>query len=326
MKIPHCCLCGLLLPALLVACGAETTDIGALSQPAVENRGNETEAWWDKLPRPQWAAFEKISTDQTWFDVYKIREHIYALHEPGQFEEVISFLIIGNDRALLFDTGLGIGDIKAVVAALTSKPLLVLNSHSHYDHVGGNYQFTRLLGRDTPFGRKRARGTAHQDVAEFVSPAWIWKPLPPGFKPETYHIKPYTVTQWVEEGQFIDLGGTSLEIIDTPGHAPDCISLIDHNKRLLFTGDAFYLAPLYAHLEGGNLRDYRASAAKMAALSAGIDTLITSHNVPTAPGEYLQAMDQAFAAILNGEAEYTSSDGAREYTFDGFSVLTSDPP
>ena len=326
MKSPSRYLLAVMLASLLGACSMDNAEKPAAAQQVVENRGSETGDWWDQLPRPQWAEFEKINTQQAWFDVYRIRDHIYALHEPGQFEEVISFLIVGDDRALLFDTGLGIGDIKAVVAALTDKPLLVLNSHSHYDHVGGNYQFSQLLGRDTPFGRERARGTANQQLAEFVSPAWIWKPTPPGFDPQTYRIKPYTVSQWVEEGQFIDLGGTSLELVDTPGHAPDCISLVDHNRRMLFTGDTFYLAPLYTHLTGSNLQDYRASAAKLAALGGSIDTLITSHNVPTASGEYLEAMDQAFAAIVSGEAEYTLSDGAREYTFDGFSVLTSDPP
>lgn len=310
---------GLLLALLVSACSVD-------EQAAVENRGSETRDWWEDLPRAAWAQFEKIDTSQNWFDVYRIREHIYALHEPGQFEEVISFLIIGDEKALLFDTGLGIGDIRALAAELTDKPLLVLNSHSHYDHVGGNYQFDELMGRDTPFGRERALGTEHEALAEFVSPSWIWKEHPPGFDPETYSIKPYAVTQWVEEGEFIDLGGISLEILDTPGHAPDCISLVDHKNRLLFTGDAFYLAPLYAHLEGGNIQDYRISAAKLAARRNQVDTLITSHNVPTASSNYLVAMDQAFATIISREAEYTLSDGAREYKFDGFSVLTNDPP
>ena len=256
MKTPHHYWLALLLPLLLLACSTDKSDTEPAARSAVENRGSGTGNWWDALPRPEWAAFEKIPTAQDWFDVYRIRDHIYAVHEPGQVEEVISFLIVGTERALLFDTGLGIGDIKSLVDELTDKPLLVLNSHSHYDHIGG----------------------------------------------------------------------INLEIIDTPGHAPDCISLVDHDNRMLFTGDAFYLAPLYAHLEGSDMQDYRASAAKMAALSERVDTLVTSHNVPTASNDYLPAMDRAFEAIVTGSADYTLSDGAREYKFDGFSVLTSDPP
>ena len=125
MKSPSRYFLAVMLASLLGACSMDSAEQPAAAQQVVENRGSETGDWWDELPRPQWAEFEKINTNQAWFDVYRIRDHIYALHEPGQFEEVISFLIVGDDRALLFDTGLGIGDIKAVVAALTDKPLLV---------------------------------------------------------------------------------------------------------------------------------------------------------------------------------------------------------
>jgi hypothetical protein len=60
-----------------------------------------------------------IEQEQDWFEVYRIEDGIFAIYEPGQFEEVISFLVTGDDRALLFDTGLGIGDIKRVVKQLT---------------------------------------------------------------------------------------------------------------------------------------------------------------------------------------------------------------
>ena len=51
-----------------------------------------------------------------WFEVYRIAPGVFAIYEPHQFEEVISFLILGEKRAAMFDTGLGIGDIKRVVA------------------------------------------------------------------------------------------------------------------------------------------------------------------------------------------------------------------
>jgi hypothetical protein len=76
--------------------------------------------WWDNLPRPEWSAFHRIEQEQDWFEVYRIEDGIFAIYESGQFEEVISFLVTGDDRALLFDTGLGIGDIKRVVQQLTA--------------------------------------------------------------------------------------------------------------------------------------------------------------------------------------------------------------
>lgn len=307
----------LLLALLLAAC-----------QPAderqVQNRGADTANWWDELPRPAWQAFERIDDGTGWFEIYRIRPHIYALYEPGQFEEVISFLVLGSERALLFDTGLGIGDMRAAVESLTGLPIIVLSSHSHYDHVGGNHQFDTLWGRDTPFTRERMQGLSHDKVAEAVAEGWIWKPLPAGFDPDRFTSRPWRYDRYVEDGMQIDLGGVSLEVLFTPGHAPDCISLLDRHNRLLFTGDAFYLAALYAHIEGSSLEDYVASARRMADMRGLVDTLVTSHNVPTADARYLQALDEAMQAIVAGTVDFDRVDGAREYRFSDFSVLTPD--
>jgi glyoxylase-like metal-dependent hydrolase (beta-lactamase superfamily II) len=63
---------------------------------------------------------------------------------------VISYLVVGRDRALLFDTGMGMSDIHAIVSALTDRPVVVLNSHTHVDHVGGNLAFARIQRGDAP--------------------------------------------------------------------------------------------------------------------------------------------------------------------------------
>jgi glyoxylase-like metal-dependent hydrolase (beta-lactamase superfamily II) len=297
----------------------------AADDSSMENRGSDTGQWWEQLPRQEWSAFERIDDGSGWFEIYRIRPHIIALYEPGQFEEVISFLILGNERALLFDTGLGIGDIRAEVEKLTDLDVVVLNSHTHYDHVGGNHQFDVLWGRDTPFSRERMQGIGPEAMAEAVSEGWVWKPFPTGFDPPGYSSRPWRFDRYVEEGMQIDLGGISLEVIYTPGHAPDCISLLDRHQRMLFTGDTFYLAALYSHLEGGDLADYIATAERLASLAAEVDTLVTSHNVPIVEGTYLQQLHNAMRELAAGRADYQLVDGVREYDFGAFSILTRDP-
>jgi len=311
---------------LAVALLCFLTNDPAHASEQIENRGADTQNWWDKLPHAQWAAFERLESVGDWFEIYRISPHVYALYEPGQFEEVISFLIVGSERALLFDTGLGIGDIQAEVQHLTPLEVTVLNSHTHYDHVGGNFQFDQRWARDTPFGRQRMNGLSHDQVSEAVQEGWIWKPTPLGFDAARYSSRAWEFEGYVQEGMQVDLGGLSLEVIFTPGHAPDCISLLDRHNRMLFTGDTFYLAPLYSHLQGSNFRDYVASAAKLRAYQPLVDTLVTSHNVPTADASYLGHLDNAMQSILAGEAEYVDTDGAREYDFGQFSVITHSPP
>ncbi len=314
-----------LLAALLGACERDAVvpaDAPVSNNAQVTNRGADKDDWWDQLPRPEWAAFERIDQDQDWFEVYLVADGVYAIYEPGQFEEVISFLILGEDIALLFDTGLGIGDMRRVVDRLTDLDVVVLNSHTHYDHIGGNHQFETIYGRDTDYTRARAAGSPPEAVAGFLREGWVWKPLPDGFVAADYRSRPFHVSRIVDEGDLIDLGGRRLEILATPGHAPDSICLFDRANRILFTGDTFYLAPLYTHLEGSDFDAYAESAARLAGLADSIDIAMTSHNVPAVPGSYMTALGAAFAAIEAGDAsDYVLSDGHREYAFDGFSII-----
>lgn len=288
----------------------------------VENRGADKENWWDKLPRPEWKAFPQIQTSSNWFEVYQITPNIIAIYEPGQFEEVISYLITGRDKALLWDTGTGIGDIKQIVDQLTSLPLIVLNSHTHYDHVGGNYQFDNIYGVATDFTKKNAEGRPHEIAKEFITGDWIWKPTPAGFANETYELKPFTIQKYITNKDQIDLGGLTLEILHTPGHAPDALCLLDRANRLLFTGDTFYPAPLYAHFDESDVDKYMESANYLAKLIVDVDNILPSHNIPWASSDYLKKMAIAFQQIKNGQAKYAETDGAKEYQFDGFSVIT----
>lgn len=330
--ISHLRLIVLLLSTLLLSACSESTPPPAepLAVPVadnnqVQNRGADKDNWWDKLPRPEWSAYERIDQDQDWFEVYRVADDVFAIYEPGQFEEVMSFLILGSERALLFDTGLGIADIRRVVEQLTDLDVIVLNSHTHYDHIGGNHQFDTIYGRDTEYTRGRAAGSDPQAVAGFLREGWVWKPLPPEFSAADYRSRPFEIDRLVDEGDVIDIGGRRLEVMNTPGHAPDSICLLDRDNRMLFTGDTFYLAPLYTHLEGSSFDDYARTAARLAGLADDIDFALTSHNVPIVDAAYMSALGDAFADIVSGSAtDVTLSDGFREYAFDGFSIIVRD--
>ncbi len=317
--------CAVLLVVLLAGCGAGDSGVASSGDNAlVENRGADKDEWWSALPREEWQQYPRVLESTEWFEVYRVDDAIYAIYEPGQFEEVISFLVIGSERALLFDTGLGIGNIRSVVDELTDLDVVVLNSHTHYDHIGGNHLFDEVLGRDTPFTRSRAAGSGTDAVAEFISPGWVWKPLPTGFDPASYRSEAFVIDAIVQEGSEIDLGDRTLEVLVTPGHAPDALCLIDRENRLLFTGDTFYLAPLYTHLVGSDFDLYVETARRLAGLAGEVDRVFTAHNVPVVESRYLTELGAAFDTIVAGGGDFVLTDGNREYDFGDFSVIVSD--
>lgn len=322
------CLSAVLVLALALAgCGSPGGDEPAATadNELVENRGAGKDDWWSALPRAEWQRHRRVLESIEWFEVYDVHDGIYAIYEPGQFEEVISFLIVGDERALLFDTGLGVGDIRSVVDELTDLDVVVLNSHSHYDHIGGNHQFEEILSLDNPYSHQRAAGSEPEAVAEFIGPGWVWQPLPTDFDPAGFRSEPFDVSGFVAEGSVIDLGGRQIEVLETPGHAPDALCLIDRENRLLFVGDTFYLASLYTHLEGSDFDFYLATAARLAELATEVDFVFTAHNVPVVDPQYLLRLGDAFETIANGGGEFVVTDGNREYDFGDFSVIVSNP-
>ena len=93
--------------------------------------------WCKALPRPEYRSLERVFVHEPWFEVYKIQPGVFAIYEPHQAEETISYLIVGTKQALLFDTGMGISNLHKITAQLTRLPIIVLNSHTHNDHEIG---------------------------------------------------------------------------------------------------------------------------------------------------------------------------------------------
>ena len=281
--------------------------------------------WCRALPRPEYKTLERVPVSDPWYEVYKPAAGVYAIYEPHQSEETISYLILGDRRALLFDTGMGISDLKKVTAELTKLPIVVLNSHTHDDHVGDNWEFDTIYGMDTDFTRQNARGS-REDAQEEVAPDQICGALPKGFDAKMYVTRPWKITSYVHDGEKIELGGRTLEVIATPGHTPDAISLLDRANGLLFTGDTYYPAPIWLYRPETDLNAYAASIRRLADLAPQVKLVLGAHNVPVAPPSVVPRLVTAFDKVRTGKVKpVPDSPGKVLYNVDGFSFLMRAP-
>jgi glyoxylase-like metal-dependent hydrolase (beta-lactamase superfamily II) len=230
-----------------------------------------------------------------WYAVARIDDATFAVFEPRYSQHNVSYLVVGDERALLFDTGPGERDIRSVVRRLTERPVVAAFSHTHYDHVGGHAGFDAVGSLDHPTLRART------DAAGRFTPTLLQHGAPgrPRFR----------ITEWWAPDAGIDLGGRRLRALSIPGHTPESLGLYDPERRQLFTGDFLYPGDLFAFNPGADLAAYRESARRLLAFTeAAPDVAIRGAHVPATDTPPLQTRgdlaraEAALGALVEGKA------------------------
>ena len=270
-----------------------------------------------------------LPTGGEWFEVYQVASDLFAFYEPRHYEQTIANLVVGQRVAALIDTGCGIGDLRKAVEAVTDKPVLVVNTHKHLDHLGSNRQFDDIAMFDHPRSHRVAeKGVPSQTIrAEILAEGLVTGPWPRGFDPRALELPPFEVHHCLGDGHCIDLGGRDLKVIHTPGEAPDHICLLDEAKRILFCGDILLHGPVWTHLEGGSLKDLIASYRRLMLQFDDFDHLMPGHNEPWLSKDLLPETLAAAEMVASGGAEWREivdpwGRRLRQYSFGRFSILT----
>ena len=284
------------------------------------------ESWCDAAPAPEFARLEEAGIEHDWFKVYAVAEGVFAISEPRQYEGVTSFLVIGSKRAVLFDSGLGVARIGEVVGRLTTLPVTVLNSHTHFDHVGGNREFRDVRNLDAPYSLANSRGDVSKSLAAYASRTLdqdhVCGALPAGVTSREYAVPKWRIAAHVRDGERVDLGGRALEILGTPGHTPDSICLLDRANGLLFTGDTYYSGEIYLWAPETSVTEYTASIARLAALAPVLRKIFPAHGAPVAEPGRLRELQAALADIAAGRvAAEPAPENRRLFRFASFTIL-----
>jgi len=289
---------------------------------------------------------------ESWFRVAPLEPGVWLVGEPGH---VNSWLILGSERALLLDTGLGLADISAAVATVCPEQPRVVNSHVHFDHVGGNGLFAETamheLGPEwIEAGCEPGQLSAYPDLVPamaeayerllaadregffLVGPDEEMRPWPAeGIAAHGWRIEPPPPTRLFAEGDEIDLGDRVLRVLHTPGHAPDHICLLDERAGILWAQDQAYYGPHLVYEPGADFADFLRSTRRLAdELSGSLRTVYTAHCLrPTVPPAFLGELAGAAEAVASGEAPLAPAEGffgepVRSADFGHFSILLRD--
>jgi hypothetical protein len=156
-----------------------------------------------------------------YFTVQAFDANTFAIGEPRYPQQNFNYLIVGEERAVLFDAGPGMRDIRPLAAALTDRPITFVPSHFHYDHVGNDVTFERVAVVDLPHLRARAPDDRLQLTAdEHLGAA------------EGLEAPTLAVSEWLEPDRSSRSAGGILRVLYTPGHTVDSISLFDRSVAI----------------------------------------------------------------------------------------------
>lgn len=226
--------------------------------------------WATALPAQELPRFEHwidaTTAEEPETQVQKIDDDTFVIRQSvhTNFEGPFLYLLFGQDRALLIDSGAGGLKIRPAIdrvieewsAAHGNRPirLIVAHSHSHGDHIAGDGEFRERPDTDVV-------GLKPEEVAAF-----------------------FGIGIWPDEIGHFELGGRVIDLIPTPGHEPAHTMYYDARTQLLFSGDMLYPGRLYVR----QFADFRASAERLATFAAShpIRALLGAHiEMTTTPGE-----------------------------------------
>lgn len=255
-----------------------------------------------------------------WYAVSNPSPGVFALLEPLQVEQVLSYLVVGSERALLIDSGTGAVSMKTTVRALTDLPIVFVNSHAHWDHIGNNREFDEIAihRAEAP---ELARQYSHRDITDFFGEEALLGPLPPGRSIDTITIGPSRATRLLDGGEHFDLGDRTLTALHTPGHSPGLLSFLDEKNGVLFTTDTAYPGPLYAYDDDTDFEIYIESLDLLTALVPALHFVHPSHNADTMPAEMLPRMRDAMIEVADGRKPDAIDELRATYEFDGFGIF-----
>lgn len=243
-----------------------------------------------------------------WFTIDQVDENTYIISEYQHWEETHCYLLIGSERALLIDTGLGICNIYEKVRKLTAKPVAAVATHIHWDHIGGHKYFSNFYAHEAELDW--LNGKFPLPVQAVKNMLTEHCELPRDFDINKYEIFQGEPSRVLDDGDTIDLGVRTIQALHTPGHSPGHLCFWEAERGRLFSGDLVYEGTLFANYPSTEPKSYLTSLEKIAALSA--KRIFPGHHSLDVGPEIVTRMRDAFRT-LDAEGKLQHGSGTHNY-------------
>ncbi len=229
--------------------------------------------------------------ERDWYECMAVAHGLTLIHEPWikPFFRCNIWHVAGQDRDLLFDSGLGHFGLKAHVPLVAGRPLLAVASHTHFDHIGSHHEFP-----DRAVHAAEAKFLADPrnewTLADKYATGEMFIAPPGGWETSRYAIKPAPAGRLLLEGDIIGLGDRSFQVIHTPGHSPGGIGLYEAATGIFLSGDIIYDGPLIDDTYHSNIETYVETLERLRSLDVSI--VHGGHFPSFGPVRYRQLIDE----------------------------------
>ena len=208
-------------------------------------------------------------------DIIRIDENTWRFEDGF----VRFFLLEGEEKAVMIDSGVNCPDAATLASTLTNKPIMLLNTHGDGDHTSGTRGFSEIYIHSLDY-LKCEVGTRFPEIA----------------------------LAEIKDGDVIDLGDRPLKIIHIPGHTSGSVAILDVKKRVLFAGDSVQKGHIYMFGSKREPDKFEDALGKLIAISDEYDYIYASHDEFALPRDYADKVRLAWRKVRNGEVPFEMID------------------
>jgi len=199
------------------------------------------------------------------YEIIQMDEHTWRIQE----DMVRCFLLEGEEKAFLIDSGMHISNADEIAESIIDKPVELINTHGDRDHVGSNAKFDHF----------------YMHTAEL------------------YNCKDCDMSKMIpiQDGEILDAGGRKLKVIHIPGHTEGSIALLDIRNRVLYSGDTVQDGDIFLFGIHRNFNAYVMSLKRLLSFMGEFDAIHSNHGTIPLPASFLPALYEKAVEVQKGD-------------------------